>query len=224
MEKDYLNILSKINSDIEEMSFDEAARLIIVTKSQPIISIRKLFELGYNSFGENYLEEARVKINEMNEDDIEWHFIGNIQSNKIKKIVKIFSWVQTVSSLKHAKLLNEECKKIDKKINICIQINIDDEESKGGIDIKDVDTFIDNISIYEFLCIRGIMAIPSKLNALKENENSYNILKSEYDRLSDKYKSVDTLSLGMSNDFRLALNKGSNMIRIGSLIFGERKL
>ena len=206
------------------MSFDEAARLIIVTKSQPIISIRKLFELGYNSFGENYLEEARVKINEMNEDDIEWHFIGNIQSNKIKKIVKIFSWVQTVSSLKHAKLLNEECKKIDKKINICIQINIDDEESKGGIDIKDVDTFIDNISIYEFLCIRGIMAIPSKLNALKENENSYNILKSEYDRLSDKYKSVDTLSLGMSNDFRLALNKGSNMIRIGSLIFGERKL
>ena len=224
MEKDYLNILSKINSDIEEMSFDEAARLIIVTKSQPIISIRKLFELGYNSFGENYLEEARVKINEMNEDDIEWHFIGNIQSNKIKKIVKIFSWVQTVSSLKHAKLLNEECKKIDKKINICIQINIDDEESKGGIDIKDVDTFIDNISIYEFLCIRGIMAIPSKLNALKENENSYNILKSEYDRLSDKYKSVDTLSLGMSNDFRMALNKGSNMIRIGSLIFGERKL
>ncbi len=224
MEKDYLNILSKINSDIEEISFDKAARLIIVTKSQPIISIRKLFELGYNSFGENYLEEARVKINEMNEDDIEWHFIGNIQSNKIKKIVKIFSWVQTVSSLKHAKLLNEECKKIDKKINICIQINIDDEESKGGIDIKDVDTFIDNISIYEFLCIRGIMAIPSKLNALKENENSYNILKSEYDRLSDKYKSVDTLSLGMSNDFRLALNKGSNMIRIGSLIFGERKL
>ena len=224
MEKDYLNILSKINSDIEEMSFDKAARLIIVTKSQPIISIRKLFELGYNSFGENYLEEARVKINEMNEDDIEWHFIGNIQSNKIKKIVKIFSWVQTVSSLKHAKLLNEECKKIDKKINICIQINIDDEESKGGIDIKDVDTFIDNISIYEFLCIRGIMAIPSKLNALKENENSYNILKSEYDRLSDKYKSVDTLSLGMSNDFRLGLNKGSNMIRIGSLIFGERKL
>ena len=224
MEKDYLNILSKINSDIEEMSFDEAARLIIVTKSQPIISIRKLFELGYNSFGENYLEEARVKINEMNEDDIEWHFIGNIQSNKIKKIVKIFSWVQTVSSLKHAKLLNEECKKIDKKINICIQINIDNEESKGGIDIKDVDTFIDNISIYEFLCIRGIMAIPSKLNALKENENSYNILKSEYDRLSDKYKSVDTLSLGMSNDFRLALNKGSILIRIGSLIFGERKL
>ena len=224
MKKDYLNILSKISLDIKEISFDKMARLIIVTKSQPTSSIRKLFDLGYNNFGENYLEEAVIKINEMNEDDIEWHFIGNIQSNKIKKIVKFFSWIQTVSSIKHANILNEECKKIDKKINICVQINIDNEKSKGGINIKDVDTFFENISIYKFLSIRGIMAIPSKLNALKENENSYNILKSEYDRLRSKYESIDTLSLGMSNDFKLALSKGSNMIRIGSLIFGERKL
>ena len=224
MKKDYLNILSKISLDIKEISFDKMARLIIVTKSQPTSSIRKLFDLGYNNFGENYLEEAVIKINEMNEDDIEWHFIGNIQSNKIKKIVKFFSWIQTVSSIKHANILNEECKKIDKKINICVQINIDNEESKGGINIKDVDTFFENISIYKFLSIRGIMAIPSKLNALKQNENSYNILKSEYDRLRSKYESIDTLSLGMSNDFKLALSKGSNMIRVGSLIFGERKL
>ena len=224
MKKDYLNILSKISSDIKEISADKTARLIIVTKSQPTSSIKKIFDLGYNNFGENYLEEAVIKINEMNDDDIEWHFIGNIQSNKIKKIVKFFSWIQTVSSIKHANILNEECKKIDKKINICVQINIDNEESKGGINIKDVDTFFENISIYKFLSIRGIMAIPSKLNALKENENSYNILKSEYDRLRSKYESIDTLSLGMSNDFKLALNKGSNMIRIGSLIFGERKL
>ena len=96
MKKDYLNILSKINSDIKEISADKTARLIIVTKSQPTSSIRKIFDLGYNNFGENYLEEAVIKINEMNEDDIEWHFIGNIQSNKIKKIVKFFSWIQTV--------------------------------------------------------------------------------------------------------------------------------
>ena len=224
MKKDYLNILSKISLDIKEISFDKMARLIIVTKSQPTSSIRKLFDLGYNNFGENYLEEAVIKINEMNEDDIEWHFIGNIQSNKIKKIVKFFSWIQTVSSIKHANILNEECKKIDKKINICVQINIDNEESKGGINIKDVDSFFENISMYKFLSIRGIMAIPSKLNALKQNENSYNILKSEYDRLRSKYESIDTLSLGMSNDFKLALSKGSNMIRVGSLIFGERKL
>ena len=224
MKKDYLNILSKISLDIKEISFDKMAKLIIVTKSQPTSSIRKLFDLGYNNFGENYLEEAVIKINEMNEDDIEWHFIGNIQSNKIKKIVKFFSWIQTVSSIKHANILNEECKKIDKKINICVQINIDNEKSKGGINIKDVDTFFENISIYKFLSIRGIMAIPSKHNALKENENSYNILKSEYDRLRSKYESIDTLSLGMSNDFKLALSKGSNMIRVGSLIFGERKL
>ena len=223
MKKDYLNILSKISSDIKEISADKTARLIIVTKSQPTNSIRKLFDLGYNNFGENYLEEAVIKINEMNDDDIEWHFIGNIQSNKIKKIAKYFSWVQTVSTEKHAKLLNDECKKLDKMMNICIQVNIDNEESKSGININETKAFLKMISIHKFLSIRGIMSIPSKLNALKENENSYNILKSEYDKLSKQYKSIDTLSLGMSNDFKLALNRGSNMIRIGSLIFGERR-
>ncbi len=223
MKEDYLNILSKINTDISETLNSQQIKFIIVTKSQPTASIKKLFNLGYNKFGENYLEEAIKKIKEISEDEIEWHFIGNIQSNKIKKIVKYFNWVQTVSTEKHAKILNEECRKTNKNMNICIQINIDNEESKNGINIKEIDAFLESISIYQFLSIRGIMAIPSKLNAMKENENSYNILKSEYDRLSNKYKSIDTLSLGMSNDFKLALNKGANMIRIGSLIFGERK-
>ena len=89
--------------------------------------------------------------------------------------------------------------------------------------INEIDEFLNNISKYEYLSLRGIMAIPSKLNALKENVNSYNILKLKYDKLSNKYKNIDTLSLGMSNDYKLALSKGSNMIRIGSLIFGERK-
>lgn len=224
MKKNYLDILSKINTDIKDCSTNKPVSLIIVSKSQPAISIKKLFELGYSKYGENYLEEAITKINEINEDDIEWHFIGKVQSNKIKKIAKYFSWVQTISSEKHAKLLNEECSKLDKKINICIQINIDDEDSKNGINIKETNSLLKIISTYKFLSIRGIMAIPSKLNALKENENSYNILKSEYDKLSNQYESIDTLSLGMSNDFKLSLKKGANMIRIGSLIFGERKL
>ena len=89
--------------------------------------------------------------------------------------------------------------------------------------INEVDGFLTRISQYKYLSLRGIMAIPSKLNALKENVNSYNILKLKYDKLSNKYENIDTLSLGMSNDYKLALSKGSNMIRIGSLIFGERK-
>ena len=223
MKEDYQNILSKIDSDIEKISIDKTTKLIIVSKSQPISSIRELIKSGYHIYGENYLDEAIKKIEEIDDNNLEWHFIGRIQSNKIKKIAKNFSWVQTVSSEKHARLLNEECQKLEKKLNICVQINIDNEESKAGIMINEIDEFLNNISKYEYLSLRGIMAIPSKLNALKENVNSYNILKLKYDKLSNKYKNIDTLSLGMSNDYKLALSKGSNMIRIGSLIFGERK-
>ena len=223
MKEDYQNILSRINSDIGRTSIDKTVRLIIVSKSQPISSIRELIKSGYHIYGENYLDEAIKKIEEIDNNNLEWHFIGRIQSNKIKKIAKYFNWVQTISSEKHARLLNEECQKLEKKLNICVQINIDNEESKAGIMINETDEFLNNISRYEYLSLRGIMAIPSKLNALKENVNSYNILKLKYDKLSNKYKNIDTLSLGMSNDYKLALSKGSNMIRIGSLIFGERK-
>jgi pyridoxal phosphate enzyme (YggS family) len=223
MKEDYQNILSKIDSDIEKISIDKTTKLIIVSKSQPISSIRELIKSGYHIYGENYLDEAIKKIEEIDDNNLEWHFIGRIQSNKIKKIAKYFNWVQTISSEKHARLLNEECQKLEKKLNICVQINIDNEESKAGIIINEIDEFLNNISKYESLSLRGIMAIPSKLNALKENVNSYNILKLKYDKLSNKYKNIDTLSLGMSNDYKLALSKGSNMIRIGSLIFGERK-
>ena len=223
MKEDYQNILSRINSDIERTSIDKTVRLIIVSKSQPISSIKELMKSGYHIYGENYLDEAIKKIEEIDNNNLEWHFIGRIQSNKIKKIAKYFNWVQTISSEKHARLLNEECQKLEKKLNICVQINIDNEESKAGIMINEIDEFLNNISKYEYLSLRGIMAIPSKLNALKENVNSYNILKLKYDKLSNKYKNIDTLSLGMSNDYKLALSKGSNMIRIGSLIFGERK-
>ena len=108
MKEDYQNILSKIDSDIKRTSIDKNARLIIVSKSQPISSIRKLIKSGYHLYGENYLDEAIKKIEEIDNNNLEWHFIGRIQSNKIKKIVKNFSWVQTVSSQKHARLLNEE--------------------------------------------------------------------------------------------------------------------
>lgn len=223
MKEDYQNILSRINSDIERKSIDKTVRLVIVSKSQSISSIRELIKSGYHIYGENYLDEAIKKIEEIDNNNLEWHFIGRIQSNKIKKIAKYFNWVQTISSEKHARLLNEECQKLEKKLNICVQINIDNEESKAGIMINEIDEFLNNISKYKYLSLRGIMAIPSKLNALKENVNSYNILKLKYDKLSNKYKNIDTLSLGMSNDYKLALSKGSNMIRIGSLIFGERK-
>ena len=221
-ENKLLDIQKEINSFSEK--FNEKIKLVVVSKSQNVYRIIKILNLGYKIFGENYLDEAINKQRDLPKGyNIEWHFIGNIQSNKIKKIVSHFDWIQTVSSEKHAILINESCKKLSKIINICIQINIDNEESKSGIHIKDLDEFIKKISILDNIKIRGLMAIPSKLKALKEDTNSYSMLKLTFDSLKSKIEGFDTLSIGMSNDFKMALNNGSNMIRIGSYIFGERK-
>ena len=225
MKTDYLEILSSIKNDINACneSKNNDISLVIVTKSQGKENISKIINAGFKSLGENYVEEGIDKIKFFNDKSIEWHFIGNIQSNKIKKITHNFDWVQTISSIKHAKMINRACEEALKKINICIQINVDRETSKSGIYIEDLDSFIENILALDRLVFRGLMAIPSKINALKEDTISYKILKSEYDRLKNKYKHIDTLSVGMSNDYKIAINNGSNMIRIGSLIFGERK-
>ena len=225
MRSNYLGILTSIKKDIDEVASESRKdiSLIVVTKSQSIENIKKILNAGHNYFGENYVEEAIKKIEHFNDNSIQWHYIGKIQSNKIKKISKYFDWVQTISSIKHAKLLNKACDDISKKMNICIQVNIDREESKSGVFIEDLDDFIENILVLDRLVLRGLMALPSKINVLKENINSYKILRSEYDRLKNKYKHIDTLSIGMSNDYKLALDNGSNMIRIGTLIFGNRK-
>ena len=225
MKTDYLEILSSIKKYIKTYNKLENndISLVIVTKSQSKENISKVINVGFKSLGENYVEEGIDKIKFFNDKSLEWHFIGNIQSNKIKKISDNFDWVQTISSIKHAKLLNQACEETSKKINICVQINIDKEKSKSGIYVEDLDNFIENILVFDRLVLRGLMAIPSRINALKENTNSYKILKSEYDRLKNKYKHIDTLSLGMSNDYKIAIDNGSNMVRIGSLIFGERK-
>jgi len=225
MKSDYLGILSSIKKDIDDASIEtkKDISLVVVTKSQSIENISKILDTGNISFGENYVDEAITKIEYFQKECIQWHYIGKIQSNKIKKISKYFDWVQTISSIKHAKLLNKACDDISKEMNICIQVNIDREESKSGILIEELDDFIENILILDRLVLRGLMALPAKINVLKENINSYKILRSEYDRLKNKYKHIDTLSIGMSNDYKIAMDNGSNMIRIGALIFGERK-
>ena len=222
----YEKTLSLLTKDIKYFSKikKKDIKLVIVTKAQKINAINNLINLGYNTFGENYLQEAIEKIKIINKKNISWHYIGKIQSNKIKQIVQYFDWIQTISSLKHAKMINDISNNINKIMNVCVQVNIDCETSKSGLDINELEEFIENIKSYENIKIRGLMSIPSKSNALKGNENSYKILGSMYDNLCKKHKSFDTLSLGMSNDYKLAMDSGSNLIRIGTLIFGKREL
>ena len=144
MKSDYLGILSSIKQDIEryEISQINKPSLIVVTKSQSNEDIEKIIEAGNKCLGENYVDEAIKKIDFFKKRSLEWHFIGKIQSNKIKKISKYFDWVQTISSIKHAELLNQACEGLSKKMNVCIQVYIDREQSKSGILIEDLDDLI----------------------------------------------------------------------------------
>ena len=224
MNPSYLDNLSEISSEIKSASIrsGDNIKLVLVSKSQEIKSIERVYELGYRNFGENYLQEAKKKIESLNDYDIEWHYIGRIQSNKIKEMVRLFDWIHTVSKKKHMDMINKFSGEYKKIMNICIQINIDNEESKSGINLDQVDKFVDFSESYNNVKTRGIMAIPSKANAHDKKEQSYALLPGKFDELRKKFKDFDTLSLGMSGDYKLALAHKANLIRIGTLVFGKR--
>ena len=209
----YKDLKAKIN-DFEKL-YDREIRLIVVSKTQSFEKIRALNILGQTDFGENYVDEAHEKISAIRDSNIRWHFIGKIQSNKIKLICNLFDWVHTISSEKHARKINEICKSMKKVMNVCIQINIDNEETKGGITREECEKFCLSLNGLKNIRLRGIMTIPrSDIPSEKS-----------FARMHDLYKKndyFDTLSMGMSNDFVTAIENGANMLRIGQEIFGKR--
>ena len=198
-----------------ESSNKNKIRLVVVSKNQDSEKIVTLRKLGQKDFGENYVDEAYKKINSIADDSITWHFIGRIQSNKIKKICNLFSWVHTISSEKHLIKINETCMDINKVMNICVQINIDCEESKDGIYFEDFQKLSSHALELKYVKLRGIMAIP---RADKPPDHSFSKMSSLY----HKHNYLDTLSMGMSSDFLTAIENDANMLRIGQEIFGKR--
>ena len=209
----YKDLKTKIN-DLEKL-YDREIRLIVVSKTQNLEKIITLNSLGQMDFGENYVDEAHDKISTISNSNIKWHFIGKIQSNKIKKICSLFDWVHTISSEKHVKKMNEVCKSIKKVMNICIQINIDNEQTKGGIAKEEYEKFHSCLHGLQNIKLRGIMTIPKSDIPSEES----------FARMYDLYKKndyLDTLSMGMSKDYVTAIENGANMLRIGQEIFGKR--
>ena len=213
--------LYSLNKNIDELKNSIRPAIVAVSKQQNFEKIIEAFKAGQTIFAENYLQEALDKQKLLKEYPIEWHFIVPIQSNKCKLIAENFHWVQTVDRIKIAKRLNDNC--INKKINICIQINISEEESKSGIMLDEVDSFVSELNQFKQLRLRGIMAIPSHISQEDKLIRELTLLKKIFDNLKIKNKNMDTLSVGMSEDYLLALNYGSTMIRVGSHIFGARK-
>lgn len=193
--------------------------LLAVSKTKPSDLIRQAYQAGQKQFGENYVQEAIEKIAELQDlDDICWHFIGPIQSNKTRDIATNFSWVHSVDRIKIATRLNEQRCSQDTPLNICLQVNISGEASKSGVTIEQLPELAQYVSSCEHLTLRGVMAIPEK-NATKSTfDKVYNL----YNSLKNQYPTIDTLSMGMSNDLSLAIESGSTMVRIGTAIFGDR--
>jgi hypothetical protein len=197
--------------------------LIAVSKKQSIEKIHDLINYGHLDFGENYVQEGVDKIKSISNPSIIWHFIGPIQSNKTKLITEYFNWVHSVDRLKIYDRIKNEANSLGKKINFLIQINISKENTKSGININDLDAILDGIDPNDdFVCFRGIMAIPSNTTNINLLKTEFSLLNKAFISLKERFHTVDTLSMGMSNDYLLAMNHGSTMIRVGSKIFGER--
>jgi pyridoxal phosphate enzyme (YggS family) len=200
--------------------------LIAVSKAKPASDLRAAFVAGQHAFGENYLQEALNKQQELSDLAIEWHFIGPIQSNKTQAIAQHFAWVHGVDRLKIAQRLNDARADIASPLNICLQVNISGEDSKSGIAPEDLLALAEAVVALPKLKLRGLMAIPDPSLSEPELRQQYadmrRLLQQLQQTLPAHSATLDTLSMGMSNDYTVAIQEGATMVRIGSAIFGAR--
>lgn len=206
--------LKRVNLRIDSIEHYHEVQLIAVSKTRSNSEIQEAVNAGQVHFGENYLQESLDKISFFKERELIWHFIGPIQSNKTALIAENFDWVHSVDRLKIAKRLSDQRDPSLGKLNILIQINIDEEQTKSGLLLKDVNEIISEVSDLPNLSLRGFMCIPSPENSAKSF--------SEMADLISKYPFLDTLSMGMSSDLELAIQNGATLVRVGTDIFGPR--
>ncbi|UAA39785.1 YggS family pyridoxal phosphate-dependent enzyme [Paraneptunicella aestuarii] len=197
--------------------------LLAVSKTKPNQAIREAWNAGQRMFGENYVQEGIQKIADLSDlEGIQWHMIGPLQSNKTKVVAEHFDWVQSVDRAKIAERLNEQRPEDLAPLQVCIQVNISDEDSKSGLLPEEVMPLAETISQLPRLNLRGLMAIPAATESEQEQRFAFTQMQDLYHQLKQKYPQVDTLSMGMSGDVDMAIACGSTMVRIGTAIFGAR--
>ena len=213
----FLNVKNHLNQYNQQ--FNQKTQLLAVSKTKPAEDIRTLFHQGQTMFGENYLQEAVAKIQQLQDLPIVWHYIGHIQRNKTRDIAQYFDWVQTIDRGIIAKRLNEQRPENLPPINVLIELNIDDEANKSGCKVDKLDKLIDEILSYPRLCLRGLMIIPNK-----HGSDAFVRTQAIFTQVQKQraLKNWDTLSMGMSGDMQDAVAHGSTMVRVGTAIFGER--
>lgn len=201
--------------------------LIAVSKTKPIEDIQMLYDAGHRDFGENYVQELVQKHAQLPKD-IRWHFIGHLQSNKVKMIAPFVHLIHGVDSIKLLETIDKEGRKVGKKIGCLLQVHIAQEETKFGLDIPEARQAISSYCLekkYEQVELKGLMGMASFSDDLVIVENEFKSLKNLFDEIHQVHKNAaqfNILSMGMSGDYMLAIDNGSTMVRIGSMLFGSR--
>ncbi|EKP0309004.1 YggS family pyridoxal phosphate-dependent enzyme [Aeromonas veronii] len=201
-------------------------RLLAVSKTKPVEAIMAAHAAGQRAFGESYAQEAAAKIDTLRQQpdysDIEWHFIGPLQSNKSKLVAERFDWVQSVDREKLIERLNNQRPASMTPLNVCLQINISGESSKSGTSEQEIFRLAELVSHSERLVLRGLMAIPEHTSNERVMADQMARMQTLFTELARQYPTVDTLSMGMTEDLELAIAHGSTMVRVGTAIFGAR--
>lgn len=200
----------------------DSVLLLAVSKRKPADDIRSAYASGQRAFGENYLQEALQKIQELKDLDINWHFIGAIQSNKTRSIAEAFDWAHCIDRAKIARRLSEQRPPQLAPLNVCIQVNLDHETSKAGIDLTELPELARAIDSLPGIRLRGLMSIPAQSEDVTTQRKAFARLADALQSLRQQGIDCDTLSMGMTGDMEAAIAEGSTLVRIGTAIFGER--
>lgn len=214
--------LGSIRRRIASAASGRSVTLVAVGKAQPVEAMRALADAGQSAFGENYVQEALAKRRALQDLPIEWHFIGPLQSNKCREVARGFDWLQSLDREKLVPALSRHRAPDAKPLDVLVQVNIDDESSKSGCRPEQVPALARAVVAAPGLRLRGLMAIPAPAPELERRRAAFRRMRTLFEQLRGTHPSVDTLSLGMSDDFELAIEEGANMVRVGTALFGPR--
>ena len=200
-----------------------SVQLLAVSKKQPVTSIREAADAGQRAFGENFVQEGVEKIRAVGRSDLTWHFIGHLQSNKTRAVAEYFDWVHTIETLRVARRLSEQRPPALGPLQVCLQVNVDAEDSKSGMSPGEVPALARAVGALPNLRLRGLMCLPAVREDFRAQRKPFATLRKLADTLRREGIDLDTLSMGMTGDFRAAIFEGATIVRIGTAVFGERR-
>ena len=214
--------LIKNNLNIIKSALSDDVIVVAVSKTKPIDEIMKIYDQGHIDFGENKVQELLIKEKELPKN-INWHMIGHLQRNKVRSIIPFIYMIHSVDSLRLINKINEEGKKINKEIKVLLQVKISDAVSKYGFNLFEIEKILDSkiLDNHKYVKVVGLMGMATFSNNETIIDKEFNALQKIYDKYKNIYK-FNILSTGMSGDYKIAIKNGSNMVRLGSIIFGSR--